>query len=264
LRAWSLPEAPGVLGLTVRVENTTPWQSDTELPRDILLRHALLSVHLLLHISNGSFISMIDPPPYLQPAAQRCTQQGLWPVLVGKPGDSTLILAAPIILYDYPQIAPESPLALFDATEIDELLTLRTLLLTEEEKQEVRATDPRVATLLEALEALPPDLLVRLHGAIRSLRRVSPTHHVDALRCPPAIAPGKRVRLRPALGRTDAQDLFLAGKVAIVEEVRTDITGCTYVGVTLADDPDADLFREWGRFRYFTLDELELLEDEVS
>ena len=34
------------------------------------------------------------------------------------------MLSAPIILYDYPQIAPESPGDLFDLTEIDELLTL--------------------------------------------------------------------------------------------------------------------------------------------
>ena len=39
--------------------------------------------------------------------------------LVGEIGAMDAILASPIILYDYPQIAPESPGDLFDGGEID-------------------------------------------------------------------------------------------------------------------------------------------------
>jgi hypothetical protein len=79
-----------------------------------------------------------------------------------------VVLSSPITLYDRPEIAPESPGDFFDATEIDELLSLRTLTLTEEEKREARGTDPRAAEIIDRVEAMPPELLERLHGAIRS------------------------------------------------------------------------------------------------
>ena len=59
-----------------------------------------------------------------------------------------MVLASPIILYDHPEIAPESRTAFFDALEVDELLSLRTMTLSDEEKREVRGTDPRAAALL--------------------------------------------------------------------------------------------------------------------
>jgi hydrogenase maturation protease len=65
-------------------------------------------------------------------------------VLVGKEGTADSILSSPIILYDYPKVAPESPGDLFDATEIDEILTLRILALTDEEKREMAAIDSRL------------------------------------------------------------------------------------------------------------------------
>ena len=81
------------------------------------------------------------------------------------------MLSAPIILSDYPQIAPESPGDLFDGTEIDEILTLRIMTLTDAEKQAMIAVDDRVA-VLERTEALAPEQLMRLHGTIRNLRPV--------------------------------------------------------------------------------------------
>ncbi len=80
------------------------------------------------------------------------------------------MLSSPIILEDYPRVAPESPADLFDATEIDEILTLRTMALTDEEKREARATDPRAAALIDRVDNMPPEMLDRLHGAIRYLR----------------------------------------------------------------------------------------------
>ena len=79
------------------------------------------------------------------------------------------MLSSPVILYDHPRIAAESTGDLFDSTEIDEILTLRTLALTDEEKREARATDPRAADLLDRLDGLPPEMLERMHGAIRYL-----------------------------------------------------------------------------------------------
>ncbi|MDW7982952.1 MAG: hypothetical protein RMH81_09090 [Thermomicrobium sp.] len=245
-----------LIRLEASLENLTPLTSAAAHERAEAIAFAFVSVHLLLGTTRGAFCSAMDPPRAI--ARHSITlSHGLFPVLVGEPGERQLMLAAPIILYDYPQVAPESPRLLYDATEIDELLILRTLLLTEEEKREARATDPRIAELLDQLERLSPDTLTRLHGAIRSRR-------VWGANPDTAVLVGRRVRLYPQLGRTDAQDWFLVGKIAIVAEVRTDIDGTTFLGVTLADDPDADLLRDWGRFRYFRLDEVELLPEGAS
>jgi hydrogenase maturation protease len=88
-------------------------------------------------------------------------------VLVGEPGERTTILSSPIILEDYPRVAPESPGDLFDGGEIDQLLTLNILSLTDEEKAEMRDSDPRAREILERTEALSDEELMRLHGAIR-------------------------------------------------------------------------------------------------
>ena len=113
----------------------------------------------------------VDPPPDLQTFASACHSSGLWPVLVGESGTSDMLLCSPIILYDYPQIAPESPGDLFDATEIDEILSLRILTLTDEEKREMRTSDERARAILERTESLSPEHWSRLHGAVRSCSR---------------------------------------------------------------------------------------------
>jgi hydrogenase maturation protease len=115
---------------------------------------------------------MIDPPEPYRAIAATCRNVGVWPVLVGEPGARDTILAAPIILYDYPQVAPESPGDLFDATEIDEILTLRILTLTEDEKRAMRDVDARARALLERTESLARDQLMALHGTIRGLRPI--------------------------------------------------------------------------------------------
>jgi hypothetical protein len=163
---------------------------------------------------------------------------------------------APIILYDDPAIAAESAGELFDGTEIDEILTLRTMTLTDEEKREARATDPRAAAIVDRVDAMPPELLERLHGAVRSLRPVEPSVLVAGVR----VAEGSKVRLRPNLSGADAQDMFLVGKTATVRVILSDVDGVTYVAVTLDDDPGADLQNTHGRYRYFSPDEIEPLE----
>jgi hypothetical protein len=77
------------------------------------------------------------------------------------------VLASPIILDDHPRIAPESPGDLFDGGEIDQMLVLNILSLSDEEKAEMRDSDPRAREILERTEALSEAELMNLHGAVR-------------------------------------------------------------------------------------------------
>jgi hypothetical protein len=159
-RAWRL---------RVEIENTSPYDGAGE--RALAQIHSFASTHTLLRAHGGHFVSLADPPGHLSEHARACVNQGAWPVLVGEPGARDAALAAPIILPDYPQVAPESPGDLFDATEIDRLLILNTLSLTPEEQREMRASDPRAREILERCTTLSREELTRLHqGAIRELR----------------------------------------------------------------------------------------------
>ena len=157
---------PGLQRLTVRVANTASWDGA---PRDRTLRSTLCSTHAVLRVRDGAFVSLADPPAELAGAARECAQEGLWPVLVGEPGEYHTVLASPIILDDHPEIAPESPGDLFDGGEIDGLLVLSILALTDEEKAEMRASDPRTREILERTEALTPEQRMALHGTVRDL-----------------------------------------------------------------------------------------------
>ena len=155
------------------------------------------------------------------------------------------------MLYDHPQIAAESPGDTFDGTEIDELLALSTRSLTDEEKREARATDRRAAEVIDRAERLSDAALLALHGTRRE-RAASASAPAAACACASAAPTGAR--------RTDAQDMFLDGRIGIVEEVREDFDGQTHVAVMLEDDPAAELHRWYGRHLHFRPDELELVE----
>jgi hypothetical protein len=155
--------------VTVRVANTTPWHGG---PREQAVERTLCSTHAVLHAERGELVSLTDPPDELRAAAKACRNDGVWPVLVGEPGDRSTLLASPIILEDHPRIAPESPGDLFDGGEIDQLLTLNILSLTDAEKAEMRASDPRAREILDRTEALSEEELMRLHGTIRDFRQV--------------------------------------------------------------------------------------------
>ncbi|MCO5992970.1 hypothetical protein [Actinoallomurus rhizosphaericola] len=169
------PARPRLVRLRVRVENadrTTP----SGVPRTEALRRSLIAVHTIYAGQDASsagrdaaFVSLIDPPEWAGAEARACANVRTFPVLAGPPGERGLLLSSPILLYDHPRIAPESPGDLNDATEIDEILSLRTLTLTDAEKREARATDPRAAAIIDRVDAMPPEVLSRLHGAIRSL-----------------------------------------------------------------------------------------------
>ena len=151
--------------LTVRISNTTASASGE--PREAVLRRTLCSTHTMLRATGAEFVSLTDPPARFAEAAAGCRNEGAWPVLVGEPGERHTVLSAPIILEDYPRIAPESPGDLFDGGEIDQLLVLNILSLTDAEKAEMRDSDPRTRAILERTEALSEEQLMRLHGAIR-------------------------------------------------------------------------------------------------
>ncbi|MEA2398767.1 MAG: hypothetical protein QOK25_2323 [Thermoleophilaceae bacterium] len=156
--------APGLYRLGVRVRNTTPWNGA---PREQTLRQAFCSTHAVMRSADGRFVSLTDPPEDLRAQAEACQNVGSWPVLVGEEPDRSTVLCSPIILSDYPQIAPESPGDFFDGGEIDEMLVLNILTLTDEEKREMRESDPRTREILERTESLTEEQLMRLHGTIR-------------------------------------------------------------------------------------------------
>src|SRR5262249_46652871 len=140
--------------------------------RDAALLRSLIATHAILGVRQGEFVSLLDPPACWREAAAACRNLGTWPVLVGEPGQQDMMLASPIILYDYPQIAPESPGDFFDGAEIDEMLTLRVLTLTDEEKSSMSAVDDRARALLARVEGIAREQLLGLHGTVRGLRPV--------------------------------------------------------------------------------------------
>ncbi len=158
------------LRVRVTVANDTDW-SEPGSARDEVVRHSLVAVHTLLAVEDGTFVSLLDPPDDAAAAVAGCTNEGTFPVLVGD--DDTLVLSSPIILYDHPEVAPESPGDLYDATEIDEILALRILTLTDEEKAEARATDARAAAIIDRCDNMLPESWERLHGAMRALEPVT-------------------------------------------------------------------------------------------
>ncbi|MDQ6898038.1 MAG: hypothetical protein M3072_00750 [Candidatus Dormibacteraeota bacterium] len=165
--------APKTARLSVRFENLTPLGEPLGMRREQAAMHAFISSHVVLRASGGQFVSQADPPDGLRPEAEACRNLGVWPVLVGAEGATDTVLASPIILEDHPAIAPESPGDLFDGTEIDEILTLRILTLTDEEKAQMRQADPRTRAMLERSESLTADELLNLHGALRGVRSLA-------------------------------------------------------------------------------------------
>jgi hypothetical protein len=156
--------------VTLMIRNLAKLENARDISRDEVLLRSMVSVHSILHTVNGEFVSLLDPPEQLKTVAAECRNAGTWPVLAGEEGQKDLILSAPIILYDYPQIAPESAGDLFDGTEIDEILALRILTMTDAEKLEVRNGDDRARRILERTEILAPEHFQKLHGALRGLR----------------------------------------------------------------------------------------------
>lgn len=260
--------------VSVQIENTTTVADTEQERRDAILLQSFISTHTILHVHEGNFISLMEPPETLEEAVRSCRNLRTWPVLVGEKDERDTMLSSPIILYDYPQIAPESPGMLFDGTEIDEILALRILTLSDEEKEELRQGDERVRAMLEQIETLSPEQFLRLHGAIRETRPLEVAggeggypgedYPPQASVCIAGRAAqvGDKVRLHPGV-RADAFDLLLAGKVARIEAIQQDFENRCYLVVTVDDDPGREQWDERvlpGHRFFFFPEEVELLE----
>jgi hypothetical protein len=271
--------ADGLNRVTVTVRNTAPCSD--EAGKDWAIARSLIGTHLIAEVIDGEFISLLDPPDRAAAAAANCRQHRCFPVLAGRPDETDLLLVSPIILYDHPEIAEQSEGALYDSTEIDEILTLRVMTMTDEEKAQARATDPLAAQIIDRCDAMSPEAMQRLHGVLRDPHLGEPglipeipdgvqwwdpladnavRPDIDAVLVNGVrVSRGSRVRLHPGR-RADAQDLFFSGKTARVTSVHEDVDGNQHVGVVVDDDPAADLHEWYGRYLYFAPDEVEPLE----
>lgn len=283
------PDA-GLLRIGVTVRNTAAPAVD----KDDAIATSFIGTHLIAEVTNGQFVSLLEPAPSAAGAVARCSQHRCFPVLAGPPGLHDLVLISPIILYDHPEIAEQSEGALYDSTEIDEILTLRIMTMTDEEKAQARATDPLAAAIIDRCDSMSPEAMLNLHGVLRDPHAVSSRVPAD----PPAaglipeipdgidwwdpladnavqpdidailvdgvkVTRGSRVRLRPSR-RADAQDIFFAGKTAMVTSVHEDVEGNQHIGVVVEDDPAADLHDWYGRYLYFAPDEVQPLSERSS
>lgn len=279
-----------LIKVTIVVENTTPWNETDPADRDRVMRRSLIAVHTLLAVDDAAFMSLLEPPEHAAQAVAGCSNDGTFPVMIGSDETNDVMLSSPIILYDFPAVAPESAGDFCDSTEIDEILALRVMTLTDEEKAEARGTDARAAAIIDRCDDMPDEIWTRLHGAVRSLRPVdtshaSPSDTLDTLDGVPTestpwwdpgqdsafdpftdtmriggieVGNGTHVRLKPSR-RADAHDLFYAGRLATVKGVFNDVDGDKHVAVALDDDPASDMLEWQGRFLYFHPDEIEVL-----
>jgi hypothetical protein len=261
--------------VTLTIGNTGAAATDKA---DAISR-SMIGTHVIA-VTDGAFVSLLEPPDDARAAAARCEQHRCFPVLAGPPGTHDLLLVSPIILYDHPAVAEQSRGALYDATEIDEILTLRVLTMTDDEKAQARATDPQAARIIDQCEGMSAGAMLDLHGVLRDPHAgtglipeipegvdwwdpladnaVAPDTDAVLVNGIP-VARGSRVRLHPNR-RADAQDMFVAGRTARVATVHADVDGGQHVGVVLDDDPAAELHDAYGRYLYFSPDEVEPLD----
>lgn len=260
------------LKLTVRIRNETPMSCTEVMEQNAVIERTFASAHIVLSLDHGEFVSLLEPADEFQGVVKSCQNIGVWPVLVGdeKCLDRRTMLASPIILYDWPKIAPESAGQLFDGTEIDEILNLRILTMTDEEKREMRNIDAAARQVLERAENLHGQDFLKMHGTLRGLRpleeqifgtnqRVQGVNIGDVY-----LKPGDRVRIRPKT-RADVMDMALDGKVAIIEAVEEDAEARVHLALVVQDDPGKDLgmMRQPGHRFFYTLDEVEPVKEEV-
>jgi len=269
--------------LELAIRNTHPGEVAD---KETAVRFSLIGTHVLIGAHGVAFVSMVDPSEDAAELVSGCRQDRCWPVLTGAPGDTDLLLGSPIILYDHPEIAAQSAGSLFDATEIDEILTLRVMTMTDQEKAEARATDPRAREIIDRCDQMTPETLQQMHGVLRDPHAGQDGERVDVRNLEPPsfdtgevpwwspeadenVDPGRDavmidgilvardslVRVHPSR-RADAQDLFFADQVARVTAVLSDVDGGTHVALVLLDDPGGDLNDVSGRYWYFDPDEV--------
>jgi hydrogenase maturation protease len=262
-----------VFRVSVRIRNQTPVPRAELENQDAILMRTFASTHTVLHVSGGEFISLLEPPSEYTGAAAACKNLHTWPVLVGeaKHEDRDTMLSSPIILYDYPQVAPESAGDLFDGAEIDEILTLRIMTMTDEEKREMREVDDHARRILERTEMLPGDHLLKMHGAMRATPQeqfqddfFNPATRLEStIVAGVELRKGDKVRIRPRK-RADIMDMALEGKVATIEALEEDVEKQVHFALVIDDDPGRDLglLRQSGHRFFYSADEVEPLKNE--
>lgn len=222
------------------------------LDRAVALLDSLISVHVVVQLSDGRFIS---------PLEDGRQSVNIWPVLATRDDDA--ILGAPIVLPDHPQLAPQSYGNLFDNTEIEEALVLHVHALTDEERESASQRDRVVGDMLERALALGPEEIMSLHGGltdvvpdplpqgdpeVRGEQRIT----IDGV----SYERGDTLVLRPGTDR-DPYDRMLDGRHATIERIYIDYDDRVHLAVTVNDDPGQQLMRETGRYLFFFANEVE-------
>jgi hypothetical protein len=248
-----LPDGRG--RVTLQVENTTALTEDeaTGDRKDALLK-SMLSTHLLLRVENDKFVSPLERG---DDGVAGCCQVNTWPVLA-TPNDDSL-LGPTIMLPEHPEIAPESVNDFFDGTEIEEALVLHIQALSDQEREEISAQDPKVREMLARADATTPQQLMDLHGRVRLEDPPGEREFtVDGI----TYRRGMKVILHPPLD-ADVYDKMLDGRRATIHRLFIRMDDSTmgerlHLGVTVDDDPMQEILGESGRFLFFFSDEVEV------
>ncbi len=251
--------------VSIHIENTTPFPGGG---REDALARTFCSTHTMLHASAAQIRLPGRPARKSQAGSRGLPQRRHLAGPGGRARRPTTVLSSPIILEDYPRVAPESPGDLFDGGEIDQLLVLNILALTDEEKAEMAASDPRAKEILDRTQALTPDQLMALARDDPRVRDGQVSYWEELERPGPdsvmvagsELRPGARVRLSPHKGG-DVFDSVLAGRSAVIEGIEQDLDGNITLAVVVEDDPGRDLgfARQPGHRFFFSPTEVEPL-----
>jgi hypothetical protein len=219
------------------------------------LASSLLSVHLVVEVSGGWFISPLE-------AGLRSAN--IWPVLAGTADEA--VLGAGIVLPDHPQLAAGSYGNLFDNTEIEEALVLHVHTLSDPEREAALAGDRVVGDMLERALALGPEEIMALHSGLSDVVESGASHtysdpEIKGERATTVggrrISLGDTVVLRPGVDR-DPYDRMLDGRRATVERIYVDSDDRVQIAITVDDVPGQDLLRDTGRYLFFFAHEVAL------
>jgi hydrogenase maturation protease len=259
-----------VFKVTVRILNRSAVPEAQLNDQEAVIMRTFASTHTILHAHDALFLSQIDPPPAYAATVAACRQLGTWPILVGdeEKKERGTMVSSPIILYDYPKIAPESPGDLFDSGEIDEILTLRIMTMTDEEKREMRGVDAQARRILERTESMSEGQILQMHGVMRGTPSSGEDFFNPATRLQSvsvngvSLKTGDRVRVRPK-SRADVMDIALDGKIAVIEAIEQDAEDKAHLALVMEDDPGKDLgfLRQPGHRFFYGTDEIELLRE---
>ena len=161
----------GVFKISVRVRNTTPFEVAKDSTRDDALLSSLASTHTVLGVQDGQICFAAGSAGAAQRAGRRAARTSEpGPCWSAKKGNATLCSPRPSSFTTIPRSLRKAPAILFDGTEIDEILSLRIMTLTDDEKREMSQSDERARAMLERTETMPAEQFMKLHGVLRGLR----------------------------------------------------------------------------------------------